>query len=73
MEICVSLVRELIPLLLESEKLIHFEQNARIFAEMQPPVSFPSLGVWSAKGTLIGYRKENETTVEYLQYARKYT
>ena len=69
----VSLTDELIPLLSETEKLIHFEPEARIFLQMQSPDSLPAIGVWSAKGTLIGYRDHNESTVDFLEYARRYT
>lgn len=69
---CGPLAEQLAPILLESEVFVRLETDAEIFKQMENANSFPALGVWSSKGSLIGYRENDESVAEFVKYSRKY-
>ena len=69
---CDPLVAELERLISPTEQIMHIEQDSRLFKAVEKPKSFPAIGVWSSKGTLVGYREPDESISDFLDYARRY-
>ena len=68
---CDSLVERLEGLVLVTERIVHIEPDARIFETMDGPKELPAIGIWSAKGSLVGYREHDESIEAFLEYARR--
>ena len=66
-EQCASIAELLQPLLLPTEEIVVLTEDADIFNEMEAPTITPAIGVWSAKGSLIGYREHDESISEFLE------
>ena len=69
---CNSLIKRLEELVIATERIVHVEPDAEIFNTLENPKEFPAIGIWSAKGSFVGYRDHNESIEEFLAYARRY-
>lgn len=69
---CEALAEELEGMVVSTEKIVHLETDARLFDAMERPTACPAVGVWSSKGSLVGYREQGESIAEFLEYARTF-
>jgi len=69
---CEPLAIELERLIYPTEQIVHVRENDKLFDTLEKPNDYPAIGVWSAKGSLVGYREQQESLAEFLEYARRF-